>query len=137
MAIDGPHVLITGEPGAGKTSLVVGLDKSRPDWLRYFVAGDSRIALPSGTFQSFLPSIGQQLARQWPRSSNRTVSRLRSASWQPIRPQFRAQHRSHFIMQSTRNARDAPADFLARIASTTSVLMNVTEQAKRSAGGPR
>ena len=60
------YVLVTGEPGAGKTSLLAGLAATHPDWLRYFVRRDSRTALAGGDVQSFLLSIGHQLARQRP-----------------------------------------------------------------------
>jgi hypothetical protein len=60
------YVLVTGEPGAGKTNLLAGLGKSRRDWLRYFVRQDSRTALVSGNVQSFLESIGHQLAATRP-----------------------------------------------------------------------
>ncbi len=63
---DGRVVLVTGEPGAGKTSLLAGLARSRSDWLRYFVRRDSRTALAGGDVQSFLLSIGHQLAHQRP-----------------------------------------------------------------------
>ncbi|MDK9494214.1 hypothetical protein QEZ40_000083 [Streptomyces katrae] len=59
-------VLVTGEPGSGKTGLLAGLADSRPDWLRYFVGavdGDDRAA---GDISSFLLSIGHQLARRRP-----------------------------------------------------------------------
>ena len=62
----GSHILVTGEPGAGKTSLLAGLARAHPDWLRYFGRRDSRSALTGGDVQSFLLSIGHQLARQRP-----------------------------------------------------------------------
>jgi hypothetical protein len=60
------YVLVTGEPGAGKTNLLAGLAKTRRDWLRYFVRQDSRTALVGGDVWSFLMSIGHQLAWQRP-----------------------------------------------------------------------
>ncbi|MFD9012050.1 AAA family ATPase [Streptomyces sp. NPDC059552] len=62
----GSHVLVTGEPGAGKTSLLAGLARAHPDWLRYFARRDSRTALAGGDVQSFLLEIGHQLARRRP-----------------------------------------------------------------------
>lgn len=56
----GRYVLVTGEPGAGKTSLLAGMARAHPGWLRYFVHRGAR------DVQSFLLSIGDQLARQWP-----------------------------------------------------------------------
>jgi ABC-type lipoprotein export system ATPase subunit len=41
----GQYVLVTGEPGAGKTSLLAGMARARPDRLRYFFRRDSRTAL--------------------------------------------------------------------------------------------
>ncbi|TQM78361.1 hypothetical protein FHX81_0627 [Saccharothrix saharensis] len=60
------YALVTGEPGAGKTSLLAGLADAHPDWLRYFVRRDSRTALAGGDVASFLLSIGHQLARRRP-----------------------------------------------------------------------
>ncbi|WP_436767971.1 hypothetical protein, partial [Streptomyces sp. URMC 123] len=60
------YVLVTGEPGAGKTSLLAGLARTHPDRPRYFVRRDSRTALAGGDVQSFLLSIGDQLARTRP-----------------------------------------------------------------------
>ncbi|WP_326771259.1 hypothetical protein [Streptomyces sp. NBC_01445] len=62
----GQYVLVTGEPGAGKTSLLAGIARSRPDRLRYFFRRDSRTALTGGDIQAFLLSIGHQLARVYP-----------------------------------------------------------------------
>lgn len=52
----GRYVLVTGEPGAGKTSLLAGMTRAHPDWLRYFVPPGHR------DIQSFLLSLGHQLA---------------------------------------------------------------------------
>ncbi|KOX20748.1 MULTISPECIES: ATP-binding protein [unclassified Streptomyces] len=60
------YVLVTGEPGAGKTSLLAGMARARPDRLRYFFRRDSRTALAGGDVQSFLLSVGHQLARVRP-----------------------------------------------------------------------
>ncbi|MGW6905688.1 hypothetical protein [Streptomyces sp. NPDC054940] len=65
-AQDGQYVLVTGEPGAGKTSVLAGLARSHPNWLRYFVRQDSRTPLVGGDIQSFLLSTGHQLARLHP-----------------------------------------------------------------------
>lgn len=59
-ADNGRYVLVLGDPGGGKTSLFAGLARENADWLRYFVAQDSR------DIQSFLLSIGHQLAGQRP-----------------------------------------------------------------------
>ncbi|MEU2540984.1 hypothetical protein [Streptomyces iakyrus] len=59
-------VLVTGEPGAGKTSLLAGLARAHPEWQHYFIRKDSRTALAGGDLQSFLLTIGHQLARARP-----------------------------------------------------------------------
>ncbi|MEU6955906.1 hypothetical protein [Streptomyces sp. NPDC045714] len=60
------YVLVTGEPGAGKTSLLAGIARAHPDRLRYFFRRDSRTAVTGGDTESFLLSIGHQLARERP-----------------------------------------------------------------------
>ncbi|MEU3901060.1 hypothetical protein [Streptomyces sp. NPDC045251] len=60
------YVLVTGEPGAGKTSLLAGIARAHPDRLRYFFRRDSRTAVIGGDTESFLLSIGHQLARSRP-----------------------------------------------------------------------
>ncbi|MCO1575681.1 ATP-binding protein [Crossiella sp. SN42] len=65
-ALDRGHVLVTGEPGAGKTSLLAALAEGHPDWLRYFARRDSRTTLAGTDVQSFLLAVGHQLARQRP-----------------------------------------------------------------------
>ncbi|WP_411071030.1 hypothetical protein [Streptomyces sp. cmx-4-25] len=60
------YVLVTGEPGTGKTSLLAGMARARPDRLRYFFRRDSRTALAGGDVQSFLLAVGHQLARVRP-----------------------------------------------------------------------
>jgi energy-coupling factor transporter ATP-binding protein EcfA2 len=62
----GQYVLVTGEPGAGKTSLLAGIARAHPDRLRYFFRRDSRTAVTGGDTESFLLSIGHQLARERP-----------------------------------------------------------------------
>jgi hypothetical protein len=59
-------VLITAEPGAGKTSLLADMARTHPQWLRYFVRKDVRSPLVGSDLQSFLFSIGHQLARLRP-----------------------------------------------------------------------
>ncbi|WP_089100190.1 ATP-binding protein [Streptomyces hyaluromycini] len=63
---EGQYVLVTGEPGAGKTSLLAGIARAHPDRLRYFFRRDSRTAVTGGDTESFLLSIGHQLARERP-----------------------------------------------------------------------
>lgn len=59
-------VLVTGEPGAGKTSLLAGLARAHPEWQHYFIRKDSRTALVGSDLQSFLLAVGHQLARNQP-----------------------------------------------------------------------
>jgi hypothetical protein len=59
-------VLISGEPGTGKTSLLAGLARSHPTWLRYFIGGENAGAPAAGDIGSFLLSVGHQLAAQCP-----------------------------------------------------------------------
>lgn len=55
-------VLVTGQPGIGKTTLMAELARQYPDSLRYFLRVDNRTPYRSGSAQSFLMSIGLQLA---------------------------------------------------------------------------
>ncbi|MFJ8016730.1 hypothetical protein [Streptomyces sp. NPDC096339] len=59
-------VLVTGEPGAGKTTLLAGLAHAHPEWQHYFIRKDSRTALVGTDLQSFLLTVGHQLARNRP-----------------------------------------------------------------------
>ncbi|MCX4429666.1 hypothetical protein [Streptomyces mirabilis] len=62
----GDDVLVVAEPGAGKTGLAAALAHRNPRWLRYFVRKDSVTRLSGGDVQSFLLTIGHQLAAQRP-----------------------------------------------------------------------
>jgi hypothetical protein len=55
-------LLITGEPGAGKTSFAAWLAHRCPDWPRYFIRRDSRTPFKSGDARSLLLALGFQLA---------------------------------------------------------------------------
>jgi WD40 repeat protein len=63
-------VLVTGEPGAGKTNLLASLASHKPGWLRYFIRrigeaeGDSH--RHEGSLSSFLTIVGLQLAARRP-----------------------------------------------------------------------
>lgn len=59
-------VLISGEPGTGKTSLMAGLATAHPSWLRYFIGAENAGAPAAGDIGSFLLSVGHQLAAQRP-----------------------------------------------------------------------
>src|SRR4051794_13800498 len=55
-------ILITAEPGAGKTGLVAALAHRNPTWVRYFIRRDSTVPLNRADARSFLISVGCQLA---------------------------------------------------------------------------
>lgn len=59
-------VLVTGEPGAGKTGLISRLAVDHGHWLRYFVGQHDGVSYAAGDVVSFLLSVGHQLARQYP-----------------------------------------------------------------------
>lgn len=59
-------VLLTGEPGAGKTGFMAALARSRPDALRYFIRLDSTTPLSSADAASLLLRMGHQLAHLRP-----------------------------------------------------------------------
>ncbi len=59
-------VLVTGEPGAGKSDLAAGLAARHPDWLRVFIRRDSVTALSGGDAVSTLLRAGHQLAARRP-----------------------------------------------------------------------
>lgn len=59
-------VLITGEPGVGKTGLMAELAHRDPAKLRYFLRHDSQTPLRSGNLFHFLREIGFQLAERRP-----------------------------------------------------------------------
>ena len=55
-------VLITGNPGAGKTALMANLARKHPEWLRVFIRSDSQTPLTAATARAALLMIGNQLA---------------------------------------------------------------------------
>ena len=55
-------LLLTAEPGAGKTAFVARLADLHPGWPRYFIRRDSQTPLSSGDARSFLFAVGHQLA---------------------------------------------------------------------------
>ena len=59
-------LLLTAEPGAGKTTFMAWLADRNPDWPRYFIRRDSQAPLSSGDARSFLFAIGHQLAAKQP-----------------------------------------------------------------------
>jgi len=59
-------LLLTAEPGAGKTAIMAWLAHQQPHWLRYFIRRDSQTPLSHGDAKSFLFAIGHQLAALHP-----------------------------------------------------------------------
>src|SRR5512147_2391633 len=59
-------VLLTGEPGAGKTGFMAALARTRPEALRYFIRLDSTTPLSGGDATSLLLRTGHQLAHLRP-----------------------------------------------------------------------
>jgi WD40 repeat protein len=59
-------VLLTGEPGSGKSGLMAHLARLHADWSRYFIRRDSVTALEGGDARRFMFSVGYQLARLRP-----------------------------------------------------------------------
>lgn len=61
-----PFILLTAEPGAGKSAFVAQLAHDHPDWPRYFIRRDQRTALGDVSAKSLLLRIGYQLAARQP-----------------------------------------------------------------------
>jgi WD40 repeat protein len=59
-------VLITGDPGAGKSVLLAGLAAAHPGSLRYFLRWDSVQPRRASDVHSFLEAVGHQLAARFP-----------------------------------------------------------------------
>jgi hypothetical protein len=60
------YVLVTGEPGAGKTGIMAALARANQNWLRYFIRSNSVAPLSSGDAVSFMLRVGHQLAHCHP-----------------------------------------------------------------------
>ena len=59
-------VLLTAEPGFGKSAFMAQLAADHPDWPRYFIRRDQRSPLSDVGTRSFLLRIGFQLAARYP-----------------------------------------------------------------------
>lgn len=59
-------VLLTAEPGAGKSTFAAQLAADYPDWLRYFIRRDQRAVLSDVSARSLLLRAGYQLAASRP-----------------------------------------------------------------------
>ncbi|GAB2960808.1 hypothetical protein [Saccharothrix stipae] len=78
-ALDDPgcrFLLLTGEPGSGKSSFAAWLADRVPDVLRYFIRRDSKSVASSGDVQSFLLTIGHQFAVLRPEAFEPDLLRL-------------------------------------------------------------
>ena len=54
-------VLVTAEPGAGKSTFMAQLANAHPQWLRYFIRRDQRTVLEDVSSKSLLLRLGYQL----------------------------------------------------------------------------
>ncbi|WP_030786643.1 AAA family ATPase [Streptomyces sp. NRRL S-920] len=54
-------VLLTGQPGVGKSGLMAQLAEKNPDWLVYFIRRDQRSPLSAATARAMLLRVGFQL----------------------------------------------------------------------------
>ena len=59
-------VLLTGEPGVGKSTFAAQLAHDHSTWPVYFMRRDQRTHLQDASAHSFLHSIGYQLAVHYP-----------------------------------------------------------------------
>jgi tetratricopeptide (TPR) repeat protein len=68
-ALNQPHcrfVLLTAEPGAGKSAFMAWVARNHPQWPRYFIRRDQRTPLEDGGARGFLEKIGFQLSAIFP-----------------------------------------------------------------------
>src|SRR5438045_2377787 len=61
-------VLLTGEPGGGKSGFIAQLAAAHHDWPVYFIRRDQRRSLGEASAKSFLLRIGFQMAALFPRA---------------------------------------------------------------------
>jgi tetratricopeptide (TPR) repeat protein len=59
-------VVLTGGPGVGKTAFLAHLAATHPQWPRYFIRRDSKDLIRPGDANTFLLTIGGQLATLYP-----------------------------------------------------------------------
>src|SRR5208282_4292936 len=69
-------VLITAEPGAGKSTFLAQLSYDRPEWLRYFIRRDQSSPLADVSAKGLLLRIGYQLVARRPQLFNLEALRL-------------------------------------------------------------
>ena len=71
-----PFILLTAEPGFGKSACMAQLAGEHPDWPRYFIRRDQREPLSDVDARSFLLRIGYQLAANYPDLFSKEAIRL-------------------------------------------------------------
>lgn len=64
-------LLLTAEPGAGKSTFMAWLAQLNPDWCRYFIRRSQRNPLDGVGVSSFLLRVGYQLAATYPELFNK------------------------------------------------------------------
>ncbi|MFN2136238.1 MAG: hypothetical protein ACK2UK_09805, partial [Candidatus Promineifilaceae bacterium] len=73
---DGRFILLTAEPGFGKSVFMAQLAHDHPDWPRYFIRRDQRELLAGVGSRSFLLRIGYQLAALYPKLFERDALQI-------------------------------------------------------------
>jgi hypothetical protein len=69
-------LLLTAEPGAGKSTFIAQLASDHPDWPVYFIRRDQRTPLGNTGAHSFLLHIGFQLVALYPKLFTKEQIRL-------------------------------------------------------------
>ena len=78
-ALDKPDcrfVLLTAEPGAGKSAFMAWLARNHPKWPRYFIRQDQHTPLEDGGARGFLEKTGFQLAARFPEAFQTDAVRI-------------------------------------------------------------
>ena len=78
-ALDKPDcrfVLLTAEPGAGKSGFMAWVARNHPKWPRYFIRRDQRTPNEDGGARGFLEKIGFQLAARYPEAFRTDAVRI-------------------------------------------------------------
>ncbi len=69
-------LLLTAQPGAGKSAFCAWLASHQPEWPRYFIRRDQRMPFGDAGARSFLLQIGFQLAAKFPDAFRRDELRV-------------------------------------------------------------
>jgi hypothetical protein len=69
-------LLVTAEPGAGKSAFMAGLARRHPHWPRYFIRRDQLSPFGNVGVRDFLLTIGLQLAASFPAAFQRQQLRM-------------------------------------------------------------